>query len=62
MDLKGIDSMASAYAFGEAIHYSDQSNTFSPEQLAQHLASLGHKDVEVARTSLTCLFSIPPHR
>ena len=53
VDLKGIDSMASAYAFGEAIHYSDQSNTFSPDQLAQNLASLGHKNVEVARTSAT---------
>ena len=52
-DLKAIETMASAYAFGEFIHYSDQQKAFNPDTLINRLVDLGHKNVKITTTQAT---------
>jgi ABC-type multidrug transport system ATPase subunit len=52
-DLKQYQNTASAFAFGESIHYSDINEDFDPNQLIKDLESKGHRDIEIAKTAAT---------
>lgn len=52
-DLRELPDAASAYAFGESIHYSDKNKDFDPSSLIQLLEGKGHKKVQVEATLAT---------
>ena len=45
--LRTYDTMHSAHAFGDVIHYADQSEDFNPEDLSTFLSAEGYRDVTV---------------
>lgn len=52
-DLRLLPDVASAYAFGESIHYTDKRDKLNLEELMKFLKEKGHENIEVKETEAT---------
>jgi ABC-2 type transport system ATP-binding protein len=52
-DLKNYPNQYSVYAFGEFIHYIDQTATFNPNDLNEYLKNKNHTDIIIKPATIT---------